>query len=272
MRNYNLVESIIKESYTIKRKTEQGFFSSKVVETESLVRKRKSIYKNGKLFKVEEISKQYDGSLQRMIGTKKELDNAEYCWEYETTNGNGNVIRKSIYKYNKKEDCYYEHIEDLTQRTNRYEEYELTYDYKGLLVKQKSESSYYSPCFPCSHSKGKEYRYEYNSNGERSKEIWSNPSDNYRGEKHYIYENGYLLEEKSFSNGGSGFNLMLYETIRYKVNKYGDIIEEVITKDNSKDIYIYEREYDYNGFQTECRLYKNGNLTTFWKYIIDYKE
>ena len=41
MRNYNLVESIIEETYEVEKKTVKSFFSSKIVETEVLSEKKK---------------------------------------------------------------------------------------------------------------------------------------------------------------------------------------------------------------------------------------
>ena len=277
MRNYNLVESIIEETYEIEKKTVKSFFSSKIVETEVLSEKKKEIYKDGDIISYERIYKNVFNEFERELGVKKYAPNGEFCWEFQVKRENGDMLEETLQKFNKNGDCYYENKTKWNYLSNKeyynkdyiYTNYKLTYDSNGLLINEKaletrrcSNSNYYNVDDKLIYDKS--YEYNLDRTIKRCISEWSYNS------KREIIEYSYD-SRKNISEKRNSMNDKKETITKYERNSYGDIVKKIVKENGSERIISYENQYDSNGFILESRVFSRNKSNFYWRYIVNYK-
>lgn len=274
--DYRDIESIIIETYEI-RKEKKGILFTRTVEVEKPIRRKKENYKNGKLVSYEEVFKSFDGRMIRLFGEIKLLQNEGNKETKKFYCASTNKLIKSEEHFRDKNGNIYSSIyQDYESRFFPFSSwsYENIYDSRGRLIQSKSY-----------HSKELSHisTYKYDAAGNCTKKISQSYSEgiNYKEDiNNYTNDSSgnhiraelitHYKQRLKYHDGEDNIEVMEWER-----NEYGDVIHTKWNRNGSVSYYSHELKYDSHHNCIEDRTHITGALAskpdTLCRYIITYK-
>ncbi len=277
IKDYKDIESVITETYEIKRE-QRGIIFSKTVETEKLIRKRKENYKNGILFSFEEMYQNFKGDMMRIIGEKIVLPNGESKEVHKSYNTTTNkLVEDNIFIKDKHGNTYLYTSHDYESNFIPISswKYENFYSIDNKLIQRRAY---------CENDLNEIRMLQYNNKGYCIKEnrYYYKKGQNYKDE--IIYNSfdlqGNCIREETIVK----YRLQLKylegkdsKTIRvWKRNEYGDVVHTERSYNGNISNYTHELKYDYRNNCIEDRCYMTGTGASdggrLYRYAITYSD